>query len=116
TGVFVPGGHYSSGWRIRATRGAYAGRAILSSTKGATFTLTYRGGDLAILGELSRAGGRARVTLDGRSRTISLRAARARPLTVLYRARLGPGRHRLTITVIKGMVALEGLAITSRRS
>jgi len=114
TGVFPAGGRYSRGWRVDRIRGAYDGRAILSSTPGATFTLAYRGGDLAILGDVSRAGGRARVTLDGHSRTIGLRAAHAHARVVLYRARLRLRHHRLAITVLNGTVALEGLAITGR--
>jgi hypothetical protein len=33
---------------------------------------------------------------------------------VLYSARVRPGTHRLTIVVLSGVVALEGLAISSR--
>ena len=113
TGVSVSGGRYSGAWRVRTTRGAWEGRAILSSTPGASFMVSYLGGDLAILGALSPAGGRARVTLDGRRQVIDLHSGRPRPLAIIYRARLRPGRHRLSVSVLSGTVALEGFAIRS---
>jgi hypothetical protein len=115
SGVFVPGGRYSAGWRVYPARGAWQGRTILSSTRGATLALAYLGGDVAIVGERSRAGGRVLVTLDGGGRSVDTRAGSSRRRVVLYRARVRTGRHRLRLTVLSGTVALEGVAITARR-
>ena len=98
----------------RRLRGAWEGRAIVSSTPGAQFTLRYVGGELAVIGERSPQGGRIRVTFDGRSHTVSLRSARTRTRQVLFLARARAGHHRLTLRVLSGPVALEGFAIASR--
>jgi hypothetical protein len=55
------------------------------------------------------------VTLDGKPRTISLHSARPHARQVLYRAALHSGPHRLVITVLRGLVPIEGLAITARQ-
>jgi len=114
TGVHVAGGHYRGPWRIRRARGAYDGRTIGCSSPACTFRLAYYGSSVKIVGDVSRRGGRARITLDGRSRTISLHAARVRRRVTLYSAKLRFRRHRLTIHVLSGTVTLEGLAIASR--
>jgi predicted acyl esterase len=114
TGVHIAGGRYRGPWRVALTRGAYDGRTVGCSSPACSFTLAYDGGTLQIVGDLSPAGGRARITLDGRSRTIGLHAARTRRRMVIYTSKLRPGRHRLTIRVLAGTVTLEGLGIASR--
>ncbi len=115
TGVHPAGGHYRGAWHVRRVRSAWEGHAIVSSTSGAQFALRYTGGELAVIGDRWPQGGRIRVTLDGRSRTISLHSARPHARQVLFLARVRSGHHRLTIRVLSGTVALEGLAIASRR-
>ena len=110
----VPGGRFRGSWRLSHVRDAWGGRALVGSP-GASLTLTYVGGALQLLGDAWPQGGRARVTVDGRSRTISLASARPHARQVVYRAKLGPGRHRLVIRVLGGVVPLEGVAITNRQ-
>ena len=109
------GTKFHGAWRLTRMKSAWEHRAIVSSARGATVVLHFTGGALAIIGERWRQGGRIRVTIDGRSRTISLHAKRRRDRQVLYRLNLRPGRHRITIRVLRGTVALEGLAISNRR-
>ncbi|MEO9120668.1 MAG: alkaline phosphatase family protein, partial [Solirubrobacteraceae bacterium] len=117
SGVRPAGGHYSRGWRVRRVRGAWQGRAIASGARGATLTLRYRGGPLALIGEKGARGGVARVTLDGRSRVIRLHArGRLRVRQVIYRGFVRSSHHRLTVQVLRGTVTLEGVAIAGRRS
>ena len=116
TGPHPAGGQHRGAWHVLRLRDAWEGHAIVSSTSGAQFTLRYAGGELAIIGARSPTGGRMRVTLDGRSRTIDLRSARSRPRQVVYLAHAPPRHHRLTIRVLTGAVALEGLAIASSRN
>jgi len=116
TGLHPAGGRYHGPWHVRPIRGAWQGRAIVSSTPGSRFTLRYSGGELAIVGERSPRGGRIRVILDGHSRTIDLHSARTHARQLLFVRRPEFGRHRLTIRVLSGTVALEGLAIQSRRA
>jgi phosphatidylinositol-3-phosphatase len=108
-------GHFSRGWKLHAVSGAWQGRAISSSAPGATFTLRYTGGSLEVIGETTAAGGRARVTLDGRNKTVRLHSAGHRNRRVIYKsAKLSSRVHRLRIQVLSGTVSLEGLAIASR--
>ncbi len=109
------GAKFAGPWRLIRMRSAWNRHAIVNDTAGATLTLRFVGGALAIIGERWRQGGRIRVTIDGRARTISLHAKRKRDRQVLYRAQLRAGRHRITIRVLRGTVALEGLAISNRR-
>ena len=116
TDLHPSGGRYVGSWHVRRLRGAWQGRAIVSSTPGSAFTLRYTGGELALVGERSPHGGHLTVTLDGHSRTIDLHSARTRSrqlLLLLTHPRFGS--HRLTIRVLSGTVALEGLALGSRR-
>jgi hypothetical protein len=116
SGVRPARGHYSAGWRVRRVRGAWQGRAILSTARGASFHLRYVGGSLAIIGEPSPAGGVARVTFDGRTRTIHLHATRRHTRRVIFRASVRRSRvNHVTVRVLRGMVAVEGYAITARR-
>jgi hypothetical protein len=114
TGVHPKGGHYTGPWRVSTVNGAWEDRAIKSSKPGSKLTLRYVGGALEIIGELGPKGGRARVTFDGHSTTIRLRAAQAQARQVLYRRAATAGVRRLTLRVLSGVVALEGLAINSR--
>jgi hypothetical protein len=102
-------------WRITRMHSAWEHRALVSSARGATFTLRFVGGTLAIIGERWRQGGRIRVTIDGQSRTVSLHAKRKHDRQVLYRSNLRAGKHRITIRVLAGPVAIEGVAIQNRR-
>ena len=117
SGVRPAGGHYSRGWKVHRVRGAWQGRAISSHVRGATLTLRYTGGSLALIGERSAPGGAARVTLDGRSRVLRLHArGRTQTRRVIYSRSFRAGRHRLTVRVLSGTVTLEGVAIRARRS
>jgi phosphatidylinositol-3-phosphatase len=114
TGVHPKGGHYTGPWHVSTVNGAWEDRAIKSSKPGSKLTLRYVGGALEIIGERGPKGGRARVTFDGHGTTIGLHAAQAQARQVLYRRAATAGVHRLTLRVLSGVVALEGLAINSR--
>ena len=87
---------------------------MVSSAPGSTLTLHYTGGALALIGDRWPQGGRARVTVDGRSRTVSFHSSRPHARQGLFRIKLSRGRHRLTVRVLSGVVAIEGLAISNR--
>jgi len=115
TGARPRGGHYRGTWRVLRVPGAWEGHAIVAYGPGSSFTLTYAGGAVAVIADRRRDGGRMRIVLDGRGRTVSLRSRRSRTRQTVYRAALRPGRHRLTVDVLSGVVALEGYALTDRR-
>ena len=114
TGVHPRGAHYTGPWHVSKVNGAWQGHAIKSSTPNAKLTLRYIGGALEIIGDRGPRGGRARVTFDGHRTTINLHAAHARTRQVVYRRAAAAGAHRLTLKVLSGVVALEGLAISYR--
>jgi hypothetical protein len=109
----VAGARYRGRWRLARVRDAWNGHALIASA-GAILRLAYVGGSLAIIGDTSPRGGRMRVTIDGGSRTVSLRSSRPHARHLLFRARLRAGRHKLVIRVLSGSVPIEALAITNR--
>jgi hypothetical protein len=107
TGVSVPGGRFRGTWAVQRVSGAWGGRVIVGSGAGSAFGL--------IIGSRWPRGGRARVVLDGRAQTVDLSGHRPRSRIVLFARALRSGRHRLKVTVLTGLVPIEGLAITSRQ-
>jgi hypothetical protein len=105
---------YRGAWRLARFRDAWNGHALVGSA-GARLTLAYVGGALAIIGDTSPRGGRMRVTVNGRSRTVRLRSSRPHARQVLFRATFRAGRHRLVIRILTGPVPIEAVAITNRR-
>ena len=114
SGVHPSGSHFTGSWHVTRVNRAWQGHTIKSSKPGSKLTLLYVGGALEIIGDRGPNGGRARVTFDGHSSTVNLHAAHARTRQVLYRRAAAAGRHHLTLKVLSGVVALEGLAISSR--
>jgi len=116
TGAKAPGAQLTGHWRRSPVRDAWEHEAIIGSGAGSAYTLSYTGGSVAIIGSRWPQAGRARITFDGRARTIDLRSSpRPHARQVLYRAGAGVGRHTLTITVLSGDIPIEGLAITNLR-
>jgi hypothetical protein len=113
SGVRPSGGHYKGHWHVRRVKGAWDGHAISSKSRGAKFTLRYRGGVLEIIGERSRSGGVARITFDGRNHTVRLHASKRMTRVVIFTAGAKTKTHHLTIKVVRGTVAIEGYAIAT---
>jgi hypothetical protein len=107
-------GRFSPGWRVVGRRGAWLQHAIQTATPGAQLTLRYVGGALSVIGERTAHGGVLRVILDGHARTLRLGSRRLQRRRVLYSAAVRRGVHHLRIVDVRGLVALEGLAIASR--
>jgi phosphatidylinositol-3-phosphatase len=114
TGARAAGSSYQGRWRLASVRQAWESHAMVSSTKGSTFTLSYTGGTLALIGDRWPQGGLARVTVGGHSHSVSFHSTQPHARQLVFRAKLGRGHHRLTIQVLRGVVALEGLAISNR--
>ncbi len=114
TGTRIAKAHRTGGWRVVRRRGAWQQHALQTSSSGATLSLRYVGGALSVIGETTARGGTLRVTLDGRSRTLRLHSARLHPRHVIYRTAVKPGVHHLKLVDVRGLVAIEGLAIASR--
>jgi hypothetical protein len=102
----------TGGWRVLRRQAAYGRTVSRSRGRGARAALRFRGTRVILIGRKLRNGGRARVTIDGRSRVVRLRG-RGRFRGVLHRS--GPfarGVHRLTVTALGGgPVELDGIGI-----
>ena len=114
SGARPAGGRFSGHWTLLRRRGAWAQRVMQTTSPGSALTLRFRGGTLALIGDLTAHGGVMRVLLDGHSHTVALDASRLHRRRVIFRAALRPGAHRLQLTDVRGLVALEGVAVTAR--
>lgn len=115
TGTRLLGARRSRAWRVVHRRGAWQQHALQTTRRGAWVSLRYRGGSVSVIGERTARRGVMRIAVDGRARTLSLDARRLQRRQVLVTVKLPPGgRHRLTITDVRGLVAIEGLAIQDR--
>ncbi|MFZ0040792.1 MAG: alkaline phosphatase family protein [Solirubrobacteraceae bacterium] len=112
----VSGGHYSKHWRFLHRRGAWEQHVMQTYTRGASFKLRFKGGTLTLIGDLTKHGGTAHVTVDGRTRTIHLHANRLHRRRAIFTDKLKYRVHRVRIVDVRGLVALEGFGIASRTS
>jgi phosphatidylinositol-3-phosphatase len=107
----APGAKLSGRWRSVQLAGAWQGRAEVGSGKHTSYTYSFTGGALSIVGSRSAAGGSASVVLDGSTTKIDLHSAKTKARVVIYHRNLATGAHKLTIRVLTGSVTVEGLAI-----
>lgn len=101
----------SRGWkRVKIAR-AWGQRSVRSARKGATARLGFRGQRVSLIGRKLARGGRARVTVDGRSKIVGLRG-KGRLRSVLFTSRrLPPGRHVVTVRSLgKAPIELDAVA------
>ena len=101
----------SKGWQRTKSTSAWGGSVIRAKNAGATATLRFSGRSVSLVGRKLRQGGRLRVTLDGKSRTLKLRG-RSRARSLLWNSpRLRPGSHVLRVrTLGGGSVELDAVA------
>ena len=101
----------SRGWkRVKITR-AWGRRSVRSSRRGARASLRFRGRRVSLIGRKLPEGGRARVTVDGRSKVLRLRG-KGRLRSVLFTSRrLKPGSHMIRVRALgKSPVEIDAVA------
>ena len=98
----------ASAWGQRLTRATRAGRTMKVAFRGA--------GKLYLIGRTSPAGGRAALTIDGRSRRIvKFRSSRTRNRVLIATIRAsGSKRHVLRLATLGGTVDVDGLGVATR--
>jgi hypothetical protein len=98
-------------WKRTRAETAWGGTVVRAGRAGATGRTQFRGTGVALIGRKLPKGGRLRVTLDGRRRTLRLRG-RSAPRSLLWTSRqLQPGTHSLTVrTLGGGAVELDAVA------
>ena len=101
----------SSDWQRSRSSSAWGGTVVRAEKAGASATLRFTGRSVALIGRKLAKGGRLRVTLDGKSRTLRVRG-RSGSRTVLWTSsRLKAGSHLLRLrTLGGGPVELDAVA------
>jgi hypothetical protein len=101
----------SSDWKRSRSASAWGRTVVRADEAGATATLRFTGRSVALIGRKLARGGRLRMTVDGKSRTLRLRG-RSGPRTVLWTSsRLKAGSHLLRLrTLGGGPVELDAVA------
>jgi hypothetical protein len=98
-------------WKRTTSATAWGGTVVRAAEAGATGTLRFTGRYVSLVGRRLAKGGRLRVTLDGKPRTLRLRGGSG-PRSVLWTSpRLRPGSHLLRLrTLGGGPVVLDAVA------
>lgn len=100
----------ASGWKRLARKGAWGRFVLHPRRRGATVRVRFRGRRVALLGRKLPKGGRLRVSVQGRSKVISLRGG-SKPRTVLWTSRrMKAGTHTLRIKSLGGPTELDAVA------
>jgi len=101
----------SSDWRRSRSTSAWGGTVVRADEAGATATLRFTGRSVALIGRKLAKGGRLRVTLDGRSRTLRVRGRSGARAVLWSSPRLKAGSHLLRLrTLSGGPVQLDAVA------
>ena len=85
----------SRGWKRTRAEQAWGRTVVRAKRAGATGRLRFRGTQVALIGRKLRRGGRLRVTIDGRSRTLRTRGRTPHRSVLWVSPRLRDGSHVL---------------------
>ena len=101
----------SRGWKRLRRDNAWGRTVIRSRVKGAGALLRFSGRRIALIGRKLPKGGRVKVTVDGKTRVVSVRG-RSKFRSVLWRSRrLAPGEHTLRLQAVgSNPVELDAVA------
>ena len=101
----------SRGWKRTRVSDAWGGTVVRAGAAGATGRMRFRGRQIALIGRRLPKGGRLRVTIDGRSRTLRVRGRSAHRSVLWVSSRFGPGAHTLRLRSLGGgPVELDAVA------
>ncbi len=99
-------------WRQLKRQGAYQRSVSRSRSKGARASLKFTGSRIALITRRLPKGGRVRVSVDGKSKVISLRGKPAFRKVLFSSRKLGKGQHRLKLTTLSSRPAeIDAVAI-----
>jgi len=101
----------SRGWKRSRAANAWGRTVVRAARRGATGRMRFRGTQVALIGRKLRRGGRLRVTIDGRSRTIRTRGRTGHRSVLWVSPRLRSGAHVLRLRSLGGgPVELDAVA------
>jgi predicted acyl esterase len=108
---------FGRGWSSVRLASAWGQRLTRTKSRGRTMKLAFKGaGTIYLIARTSPAGGRAALTIDGRSRRIvkfRSKGARNRVLVATIKAK-GSKRHVLRLTTLGGTVEVDGVGVATR--
>jgi hypothetical protein len=101
----------SRGWKRTKVASAW-GRTVVRATRaGATGRMRFRGTQVALIGRELPKGGRLRVTVDGKTKTVRLRGRSGHRSVLWVSRKLRPGSHTLRLRSLGGgPVELDAVA------
>jgi hypothetical protein len=101
----------SRGWKRTRVAQAWGRTVVRAKRAGATGRLRFRGTQVALIGRKLRGGGRLRVTIDGRSRTLRARGRTPHRSVLWVSPKLRAGSHVLRLRSLGGgPVELDAVA------
>jgi hypothetical protein len=92
----------SRGWKRTRAANAWGRTVVRAARRGATGRMRFRGTQVALIGRKLGRGGRLRVTIDGRSRTIRTRGRGGHRSVLWVSPRLRSGAHVLRLRSLGG--------------
>jgi hypothetical protein len=92
--------HFSHGWRRLERKKAWGRFVIRSRRAGASARMRFTGTRVALIGRRLPRGGRLRVRVDGRAKTLRLRGKSSYRRVLFLSRRLRPGRHVLRLRAL----------------
>jgi hypothetical protein len=103
--------HLSRGWQRTRAADAWGRTVVRAKRRGATGRMPFRGTQVALIGRRLARGGRLRVTVDGRSRALSVRGSSGHRSVLWVSRTLSPGAHVLRLRSLGGgPVELDAVA------
>ncbi len=100
------------GWKVLGRQGAWQLTTSRATERGASLSLKFKGTQATLVTRKLPRGGKVRVTVDGKSRVVSLRGKSKLRRTLVDSAKLGAGDHTLRVTSLgKAPVEIDAIAI-----
>jgi hypothetical protein len=101
------------GWKVLSRQGAWQLSTSRATRPGASASLRFTGTKATIVTRKLRNGGRVRITVDGKSKVVSLKGKSRFRRTLVGSGKLEPGRHTLRVTSLgRAPVEIDAVAIT----
>jgi hypothetical protein len=100
------------GWKVLGRQGAWQLSTSRATRKGASLSLKFKGTQATLVTRKLPRGGKVRVTVDGKSRVVSLRGRSKLRKTLVDSAKVGAGDHTLRVTSLgRAPVEIDAIAI-----
>jgi hypothetical protein len=101
----------SRGWKRTRTRAAWGGSIVRAKGPAATARMRFNGTRMALIGRRLPKGGRLRVTIDGRTRTLRTRGRSGHRSVLWVSSKFASGTHTLRLRSLGGgPVELDAVA------